>query len=137
MSRELSPCGTAAAYERHRRRGEPIDDACKAAARERAQSRRQAEIDRQVEAKQRLTADLDSERDSDRPMDRLERARYRLRHIEASMEVAPPSAMAGLARQHATAVEDVARLEGSGREPSLIDQLAAAREARLSRGKSA
>jgi hypothetical protein len=75
---------------------------------------------------------------NDSPTDRLERARYRLRHIEASMEVAPPSAMAGLARQHATAVDDVARLEAaSARGPSLVDQLAAAREARLSRGKSA
>ncbi|HEU4422108.1 MAG TPA: hypothetical protein VFR67_06155 [Pilimelia sp.] len=31
-SRELRPCGTYAAYWRHRRRGEPIDPACQAAA---------------------------------------------------------------------------------------------------------
>ncbi|MFJ6066532.1 WhiB family transcriptional regulator [Streptomyces tendae] len=28
---KLSPCGTRAAYERHRRKGEPIDEACRAA----------------------------------------------------------------------------------------------------------
>lgn len=28
MPRELQPCGTPAAYTRHRRRGEPVDDAC-------------------------------------------------------------------------------------------------------------
>lgn len=29
--KRLQPCGTRAAYERHRRRKEPVDDACKAA----------------------------------------------------------------------------------------------------------
>lgn len=27
--RKLAPCGTYAAYRRHQRRGEPIDDACR------------------------------------------------------------------------------------------------------------
>lgn len=31
MPRELKPCGTASAYMRHSRRGEPIDDACREA----------------------------------------------------------------------------------------------------------
>lgn len=34
MSQELMPCGTRAAYERHRVRGEPIDEACRMANRE-------------------------------------------------------------------------------------------------------
>lgn len=34
MARELRPCGTLAAHSRHRRRGEPIDQACKDAAAE-------------------------------------------------------------------------------------------------------
>lgn len=29
--RALKPCGTVAAYKRHQRKGEPIDDACAAA----------------------------------------------------------------------------------------------------------
>lgn len=28
MTRELQPCGTPAAYQRHRRHHEPVDDAC-------------------------------------------------------------------------------------------------------------
>lgn len=31
MARELKPCGTRAAYTRHYRNGEPIDDACREA----------------------------------------------------------------------------------------------------------
>lgn len=31
MARKLKPCGTDAAYQRHYARGEPIDEACKAA----------------------------------------------------------------------------------------------------------
>lgn len=31
MARQLQPCGTPAAYQRHRHRGEPIDDACRVA----------------------------------------------------------------------------------------------------------
>lgn len=33
--RELAPCGTRAAYERHRKNGEPIDEACRTANRDR------------------------------------------------------------------------------------------------------
>lgn len=36
----LAPCGTAAAYKRHRQHGEPIDEACAAAYRKRSQDRR-------------------------------------------------------------------------------------------------
>lgn len=31
MRRELQPCGTNAAYQRHRRHGEPVDEACRTA----------------------------------------------------------------------------------------------------------
>jgi hypothetical protein len=34
MSGELAPCGTPGAYNRHRRRGEPIDEACRQARRD-------------------------------------------------------------------------------------------------------
>ncbi len=36
----LKPCGTEGAYTRHRRRGEPIDDVCRAARRTRDNARR-------------------------------------------------------------------------------------------------
>jgi hypothetical protein len=38
--REPAPCGTEAAARRHRRRGEPLDEACRRAARIKAQERR-------------------------------------------------------------------------------------------------
>jgi hypothetical protein len=34
MARQLKPCGTNAAWERHRYRGEPVDDACEQAHRD-------------------------------------------------------------------------------------------------------
>lgn len=40
MTRTLTPCGTEGAYSRHRRRGEPIDDVCRAARRVRDNARR-------------------------------------------------------------------------------------------------
>lgn len=36
----LAPCGTAAAYRRHKRKGEPVDEACRVAAREAEAARR-------------------------------------------------------------------------------------------------
>jgi WhiB family redox-sensing transcriptional regulator len=36
----LAPCGTAAAYKRHKQHGEPIDEACAAAYRQRSQAQR-------------------------------------------------------------------------------------------------
>lgn len=41
-SRALAPCGTSAAYKRHRRRGEVADDACVAAHRTNARERRRS-----------------------------------------------------------------------------------------------
>ena len=38
----LKPCGTRAAYVRHRRRGEPVDEACLAANNQATQSRQRA-----------------------------------------------------------------------------------------------
>lgn len=37
---ELQPCGTYGAYQRHRRKKEPVDEACRAANRDRARERR-------------------------------------------------------------------------------------------------
>jgi hypothetical protein len=35
----LQPCGTMAAYKRHKKRGEPVDDACRVASRQNYQAR--------------------------------------------------------------------------------------------------
>jgi hypothetical protein len=42
MARELKPCGTVGAYNRHRYRGEPTDDACRDAWRQYTNTRRRA-----------------------------------------------------------------------------------------------
>lgn len=40
MARELAPCGTVTAYKRHKRRSEPVDEACRQAARQAEAARR-------------------------------------------------------------------------------------------------
>lgn len=45
MSRELKPCGTHAAYQRHRRSGEPPCSACLAANAEKTRAHKQASPD--------------------------------------------------------------------------------------------
>ena len=132
VSRPLSPCGTPAAYERHRRRNEPVDDACRAAARERALERRLAEVGRQIAAKTALLAAAGD--GAPEPTDKLREARWTMLQLRAALEVAPPSAAASIARAYLAAVDAVVALEAPKKQTSLVDQLAAAREARLARG---
>ncbi len=54
--------------------------------------------------------------------------------LRAALEVAPPSAAASIARAYLAAVDAVVALEAPKKQTSLVDQLAAAREARLARG---
>ncbi|GAA1714554.1 hypothetical protein [Brachybacterium phenoliresistens] len=49
MARELKPCGTTAAYKRHRRRDEEACDACKRAVRDEKRARRAATLAEQAE----------------------------------------------------------------------------------------
>jgi hypothetical protein len=44
----VRPCGTEAAYVRHRRRGEPVDQACREAAARARQGRRWAAWDQPI-----------------------------------------------------------------------------------------
>ena len=46
MPRPESPCGTHAAYKRHKRRKEPVDEACREAASEHVRAQRAREAER-------------------------------------------------------------------------------------------
>lgn len=86
----LAPCGTIAAYSRHRRRGEEIDDACRTAWNAYcADKLRKSGI---VRARQRAFRDLGR---------RYPEAFRALRDEELAREVAPDNAARRRARQRA------------------------------------
>ncbi|GAB6857331.1 hypothetical protein [Microbacterium xylanilyticum] len=128
MDRPLAPCGTPAAYRRHRRRGEPVDDACAAAAREQKNSR--------VRAKREETAAVvalavDEAPAEDAPIDELAEARDTLRMVTAAMKAGAPG-LASLAKQRMELVALIRKLEGAARpKESKLDELARRRAERL------
>lgn len=129
MTRQLSPCGTWAAYKRHRRNGEEACAACKAAARDQQRQRvakRTAEVAEVVKLAVVALPEVD-------PVDELERARKNLRFVEGLMEAGVRSGAAALSRQHMDLVAHIARLEASagGKRVSVLDELARRRADRL------
>ena len=147
MPRPESPCGTHAAYKRHKRRNEPVDDACREAAAEhvRAQRARAAERAAQNAAAvdespaggtvRQLVAYGEFE-DVTVPEheDPLDSARWRLRRARAAILVAGPRDMPALLTAERQAIEDIARLSVPAKESkkvSALDQLAEKRAQRL------
>lgn len=128
MARPLAPCGTPAAYRRHRRRGEPVDDACAAAAREQKNSRTRAK--RQETAAVVALAVAEAPAD-EAPIDELAEARDTLRMVTAAMKAGAPG-LASLAKQRMELVAQIRKLEGAARpKESKLDELARRRAERL------
>lgn len=130
MPRELKPCGTAAAYRRHVRRGEPVDELC-------AQAARDQKNDRVAERRGALAAVVplppvdDAPGVSDEPVDLLAKARWRVAAAEELIRAGAPGS-AALLKQHAADVAEVKRLEAAGRpKESKLDELARRRAERF------
>lgn len=128
MARPLSPCGTPAAYRRHRRRGEPVDDACAAAARDQKNSRSRAKREKTSEVVALAVAETPVD---ETPIDELAEARDTLRMITAAMKAGAPG-LASLAKQRMELVAQIRKLEGAARpKESKLDELARRRAERL------
>lgn len=135
MARDLRPCGTYAAYKRHKRHGEPVDEACEAAARakwdEDRANRRAREAQHRVEA-------MESERDRAiaSPVVDLNELADALENwalVKATMLEAPAGAVAGLSRRREELAQKIIALRGdAGKQKGggLVDQLAAKRQER-------
>ncbi|OZB87552.1 MAG: hypothetical protein B7X41_12710 [Microbacterium sp. 14-71-5] len=128
MARPLAPCGTPAAYRRHRRRGEPVDDACAAAAREQKNSRVRGKREKVAAVVAIAVTEAPAD---DAPIDELAEARDTLRMVTAAMKAGAPG-LASLAKQRMELVAQIRKLEGAARpKESKLDELARRRAERL------
>ena len=125
----LKPCGTPAAYRRHKRRGEEACGPCKEAVRVKEGSRK-AES-RTASAARALAVVPDVEVTDPDP---LEVARSNLEIVERALfrDDVSPSAIARLTERREQLVEKIRKLNGSDKaEVSVLDQLAQRRKDRV------
>lgn len=125
----LKPCGTPAAYRRHRRNGEEACGPCKAAVRV-VEGSRKAEA-RSGSAARALAAVPDVEVSDPDP---LGVARSNLEIVERALfrDDVSPSAIARLTERREQLVDKIRRLNGADKaEVSVLDQLAQRRKNRV------
>lgn len=127
----LAPCGTITAYQRHKRRQEPVDEACAQAARDQKNKRVAAKRDDLASVVRLSIAETPP---PEAPLDELSKLRWNLSILEATMSAGVPTGMAALSKQHADLVAAIARLEKANRpEMSVFDQLRQRREDRIAK----
>lgn len=128
MARELRPCGTFAAYQRHLRDEEPPCAPCAEAARTQKNTRVNAA---RVESASRVALALAAEPAPD-VLDELDEARENLRAVKAAMTTAPANAVAALSKRREELVRRIVVLSKSNEpEMSVFDQLRQRREERI------
>lgn len=123
---QLKPCGTMAAYRRHRRNNETPCDDCKRAERE-AKAAQRAE-ERAETAREMVTA-IQADPDPGK-VDPLEDARRNLRIVQAAMDAAPAAAIAPLSKRRQELVFLIHEMSNATTERTLADELASARARR-------
>lgn len=127
--RDPAPCGSFTAYKRHKRKGEPVDEACAQAARDQKNERVEAKRESTAEVLRLAIADAPPEPEG---IDELAEARLNLSIVRAAMQAGVPTGLAALSKQYADLVSLVKRLETqSNPEVSALDQLAQRRAERL------
>jgi len=127
MARELSPCGTLAAYRRHKRNDEPVCDPCAEANRADKNGRKDQERELSGAA---FTAALESEAEVDE-LDPLAEAKDNLRILRAALRADPPhNTIAALTKRRDEAVDRIRQIMAETPEVSAFDQLASKRAAR-------
>lgn len=144
--RKLAECGTWSAYRRHLRYGEPVDDACREAARAQRRAQRKRDAERKAANAQAVEAasgesvkqlvGYGKTVDVEVPTheDPLVSARWRLKRIRAALLVAGPRDVAPLAKAEQDAITEISRLSQPAEQPekvSALDQIAAKRAERL------
>lgn len=130
--RELKPCGTRAAYLRHLRAGERVDEACAAASRAAKNARMAAKRHRSNAA---VTLAI-AEAPTIEVIVELDEILDNLRIVKAAMETAPASAIASLSKCRLDLTAHVLRLQQRAAKPkeNALDELARRRAERLSNG---
>ncbi|MBO3663723.1 hypothetical protein [Microbacterium stercoris] len=133
MGRPKAPCGTDAAYRRHLRNGEPVDDACRQAHTEAQRERRRSPAatptaSAEIEVPAEASGDADDGDDMKLIVDTL-------RTAFKTVAKKDPTKLAPIAREFRTAVVEASRAGDAPKELSLADQLAAARAARAARAQ--
>lgn len=129
MARSLAECGTFTAYKRHKRNGDPVDDACAQAARDQKNVRADAKRAETAEVVHLAIVAAPPEIEG---VDELAEARLNLSIVRAVMIAGLPTGMAALSKQYADLVALVKRLENQSKpEVSALDQLANRRAERL------
>lgn len=132
MGKPKAPCGTDAAYRRHLRNGETVDEACRdahAAAR-RGDRRSPAAAPRSAPM---FTPDLPPSDVSDDEIDDMALIVKTLRGAFVQIAAEDPTKLAPIAREFRAVVEAVRGPVEQPKELSLADQLEAARAARAAR----
>lgn len=132
MPQYLAPCGTMTAYKRHKRRGEPVDEACAAACRKQKNDRVAAR--QEASAKAVLAAVKAAPRLKAEEVDPLAEALDSLEIVRAVLrdEGTPASAVAALTKRRDELVERIGRLryEAPPARSSVVNDLMARREKR-------
>lgn len=132
MARELAPCGTPAAYRRHKRKGEDVCGPCAEA--NRSDKNARMDEDRAVSGAAVGLA-LSAESDVDE-VDALAEAKDNLRIVRAALRSEPPhNTIAALTKRRDELVDRIRLIMAETPEVSAFDQLAQRREAR--RGSAA
>ena len=137
MARPLAECGTFTAYKRHKRNGEPVDDACAQAARDQANERNAGKRVSEAEKVRAALAVLPEPEPASEPVagvDELAEAYETLNWIKALMAAGTQQGAAALAKQRLEVVALIKRLEGAAKpKESMLDELARKRAERLAK----
>ena len=124
MARAKAPCGTDAAYRRHLRNGELIDDACRLAHTKAGRaSRRSPAASTHESAPSAPPADVDD----------MQLIVDTLRNVFVKIAKDDPTKLAPISREFRSAVEAVRGPVEPPKEMTLAEQLAEARAARAAR----
>lgn len=120
MAGSLAPCGTTAAYRRHKRKGEPVDEACRVAARE-AEAARRREASGNGEGngavvQLRPTAGMSGASQESRELARV-RLVAQLERLERAMDKvieAEPMQIVTLSKRHSEVLAELLALDAPG-----------------------
>lgn len=104
----LAPCGTFAAYQRHKRKREEVDEACAQAARDQKNNRKSAKREEDAEAA-RSAAESAPETPT-----RLEVLYGIQRTLQGHMSTAEPQSIAGIARELRAVSAEISSIAESG-----------------------
>src|SRR5690625_2909950 len=133
MGRALQPCGTWAAYKRHKRKNEDPCDECRQASREQRQGQRRLEREN-APAPSLTVVPTVGDVVEDPVLETLEVARDNLAIVEATLRapLTPGGSIANLTKRREELVDRIRKLSGADRqEVSVLDQLAQSRKDRI------